>query len=187
MVETVIPSRKQDASGALGPDSVFAVQHGVWEVPSADRLSVTDAVSYLLTSHSAVEEGGGPPPSFPDVGDVFDVDLDAEGQWGLSDIPLPSEIDICSRLRADRSVIIDKCSKYSIEDPQTADDDFNLALIGLNTLGEHCKLLVRIDALFAEVPTFEAQMKLLESQLEALAAAFGVHTGENRPDQSEYW
>lgn len=41
------------------------------------------------------------PSTFTGVADGHDTVLDTEGDWGLSDIPPPSEIDVHSSLQAD--------------------------------------------------------------------------------------
>lgn len=52
--------------------------------------------------------------------DVYNVDLDVEGGWAWSDIPLPGEIDARSIFRAKFTFTRYKCFDYLVEAPTVA-------------------------------------------------------------------
>lgn len=85
--------------------------------------------------------------ALPAVSDVYDVDLDAESGWGLSDI-LPSvEISIRFSLRADHNFIWDKSADQFVEAPATAACALKLVLSGFIPLVEQREFLVSVDRL----------------------------------------
>lgn len=76
---------------------------------------VAEAAAHLVLPPCSDEATPSWPPASPVFFvDVLGVDLDAKGHWNLSDIPLSRFIDILSSLRADFSLIPEKCNEYSI-------------------------------------------------------------------------
>lgn len=82
-----------------------------------------------------------PPASPGAVVDAMPVDLDVEGDWDLSDIPLSGVIDIRSSLEGDFSCIQERFDECSINCPSNTGDVFILALRGLRILDQQRQLL----------------------------------------------
>lgn len=99
-------------------------------MPSAVWYSLASTVA-LKCAHSRADiEVSDPPYVLYNVPVVNEVELDAEGEWELLNIPPPGEIDVPSSLPADFSIIRDKGVECSIEAPTTAAGMFKLELSG---------------------------------------------------------
>lgn len=97
--------------------------------------------------------------------DVYDIALNAKGEWDFSDIVPTSVVDFRSSIRADSTVNHDKCVECSAEAWTTASGIFKLTLRDLNTLGEQWKLLVGVDRLHSITKSSEAQIYSLQRQI----------------------
>lgn len=85
-------------------------------------------------------------PALPGVVvDGLDVDLDAEGDLDLSNIPPSSVTYFRSSLQGDFSFIQEKHDKCSINRPPNGGNVFRLVLGWLNTLDEQRPLLSCVD------------------------------------------
>lgn len=65
---------------------------------------------------------------------MLGVDLDAEGDLGSLDIPLPGAMDFSSSLQGDVSCIQAKGDAFLFSRSSNAEDVFRLALCGLENL-----------------------------------------------------
>lgn len=74
------------------------------------------------------------------VVDVFDLDLDANGNQDSSDVLPYGESEVRSSLLADYTVIGNKFVKQFIEVPKTAAGALKLALRSLNAVGKQLNL-----------------------------------------------
>lgn len=81
-----------------------------------------------------------PPLVLPSVSNVYDVGLDAKGEWDFLDTLPSDETDVRSSLRGYFSVFHGKYVEFSVETLRRAANVFKLALQGINTLGEHQEL-----------------------------------------------
>lgn len=63
-----------------------------------------------------------PPPVSSSVTDVHNIELNAEGNWDLSDILPSSDIDIFSSLLSDFTLPRDKRIAYLVDAPNTSAD-----------------------------------------------------------------
>lgn len=78
-----------------------------------------------------------PSPILVGVIDAYDIDVHANDELDLSDIPPSGEIDVSSSLQTDFRVAGVQCEEYSIDAPSTVADVFRRAMRRLNTLFEH--------------------------------------------------
>lgn len=99
------------------------------------------------------------------VVDACDVDVDAEGDWYLSDVPSCDEIDIRSSLTADFSVTYDNCIEHSVEALTMAAGVFKLALRALNAIGERQELSASVDRRRRAIRSSEAQVQPLQREI----------------------
>lgn len=90
--------------------------------------------------------------------DLYDVDLNAEGDQELLDIRSSVEIDIRLSLLAYFTVIRNECIEHSAELLKTAADVFKLALRGLNIPEEQQELLTSVDQLCGATWSSEAKV-----------------------------
>lgn len=125
---------KARCEGALGEDKVLPALYFVWSAASSGRRHLGDAITHMHRSQRNDSEVVNNPSTSWAVIEVFDEYLDAEGDWDLPDILLSGEIDICSSLQADLTVIRDKSVNHLIEVAATAAGVFKLMLRGLNRL-----------------------------------------------------
>lgn len=128
-------------------DKISPVRDVFCSEASAGWCSLADAVAHMCPSQRADSEVLDIPSPSPAVVDEYDIDLDSESGWNFSDILPSDKIDINSSLRADFIVIRNMCVKYLVEAPKTAAEVFQLALRGLNTLGEQQELSSSVDRL----------------------------------------
>lgn len=91
LVEGVLPLWMRDARGALGANRLYAA-------------SLANAVAYICRLSQMDRNAVHQPIISSNVPDVYDVDLEAECEWELSDILPSGEIDIRSSLRVDLDV-----------------------------------------------------------------------------------
>lgn len=67
---------------------------------TAEGCSLESAVAYMCSPVQVDPKVGDLHPVSSSVPDVYDVDLEAEGDWYLSDITPSREIDVRSSLRS---------------------------------------------------------------------------------------
>lgn len=80
LAEAVLPSRRREASLALGANRSYAAQAVVWVVSTAEPCSLTRTVPYMCLL-SQVDPGVVDlPPILERDFDIYDVGLDAEGK-----------------------------------------------------------------------------------------------------------
>lgn len=77
------------------------------------------------------------------VPDVHNVDLGAEGEWDLSEIPSSDEINVLSSFLEEIRVTSENSTEYSIEGPATAAVVFKLGLRSQNTFGRETENVCR--------------------------------------------
>lgn len=118
-------------------------------MPPAEWCSLSNAVAYFCPRSQEDPKVGGSPIVSPSKSHEYDFDVDAEGKWDLSDIPPSQEIDVCSSLRADFTVLRGNVIKYSVGAPTTAAAVFKLVLHSLNTLGEQWELLASVERFYS--------------------------------------
>lgn len=68
---------------------VFTARHGVWVGPSADICCMVDVFAYMRPPLLPDVELADSPPILSDISDVYDVNVDVEGEWDVLDIPPP--------------------------------------------------------------------------------------------------
>lgn len=90
-INLVVPSVKRDANGAFGTDRVYGPRAGVCTVPSTDRGSPASPMAYMPPSPRKDIEVASTCPALLIIRLVYEVDLDAEDEWNLSDIPPSGE------------------------------------------------------------------------------------------------
>lgn len=101
-------------------------------------------------------------PASPKVAvDVLDMDLDAKDDWNLSYIPPSGVFDGRSSLREDFSLTQEKYNGFSIGQPSTAGDLFQLALRGSN-IEEQRQLLPCVGGLRSDARESTGYVQALE-------------------------
>lgn len=98
------------------------------------------------------------------VTDAYDVDVDADGDWKLSDVPPSGEINIRSSLHVDSTVIRDKCVRYLVEAPRPSTGVSKLGLRELITLSDEGKILASVTRFYGTNWSSKAQVQLLRCQ-----------------------
>lgn len=98
------------------------------------------------------------------VPDVYNLDLDAEEGWNLSETVPSGKIDVHSRLQANFNEIGDKYVKYTGE-ALTAARVFELALHGVSTLDDHLVLLARVKRWHNTIRSSQAQIQSLQHRV----------------------
>lgn len=144
--KAVVKFPEQDASGNLGPNRVYEARQVVRSVPGVVRCRLAGALVHLGSPPLPEDDAGAAPPSLPGIYvDAYDVDLSAEEDWALSDIPPSGVFEVHSTLRADMDLIHDKCVAFAVEAPKNPAEVFKLALRGLDTLSEQCQLFACVN------------------------------------------
>lgn len=117
LVEAAILSRKRDAKGVPGSNKLYAAQAAVWVASCTEQCSVGNSMSYTHPHYHVDPEDPDPLRVFLSVPHVYDVHLDAEGGWYLSNALLYDEINMCSSLRAGFTVVRHWCGEYLVRAP----------------------------------------------------------------------
>lgn len=120
-------------------------------MPTAEQFTLANAVAYMCPPFQADPEAVDLPHIPSSIPGVYDADLDAEGEWNLSDILRSGETEVCSTLWVDLATVRDKCIEYSVESPTNPAGLYSLTLPGLNSIGKQCKLLVGVDGLYCTI------------------------------------
>lgn len=140
LVEAGVLPHKQNTRGVLGKDKIFHIRATTCSVAWRDWSSVADAVAHMRSSHFPSLEVLELVPALLVLFDAYDVALDEEGEWDLSNIPPTNVINIRSSLREEFSATRNKCVEYSVQAPMKAAAFSEMALRGLNNLGKPLEL-----------------------------------------------
>lgn len=107
------------------------------------------------------------------VVDAYDVDLDAERGWDLSDIPSSNEISVRSSSWVGFTVTGYKGVEHSLEVLTTAARVFKLAIGCLNTLAEPREFFASVDRLHSAILSSVAQIQSVRRQTSSEPAKLG--------------
>lgn len=101
--------RRETKGGALGANIMYASPSVVHVEPTDEPCSVLRAVIYLCPTFQVQLETVDPLPASSSISNFYDANLNAEGEWNLSDMPLSRGIDVHSRSQAYFALVRDKC------------------------------------------------------------------------------
>lgn len=123
---------KRSANGVLSPPHMLAARIVTWDIDKSDQCVISDSIAHLTLPLRSDEAAPFLPPALAGVVvEVLGVDLNSEGDWGLSYIPLSGVIDIPSSLQGDFLLIQEKGDKFSINRPSNTVDVFQLGAMRL--------------------------------------------------------
>lgn len=159
------PNKGKRKNGVLEANRQYAARAVVCAVAMAEQCSLARPVAYMHLLPQADPEAVDPRPVLSIGLDVYDVDLDVEGEWYLSDIKPSGETDVCSSLQSDFPVIRNKCVEYSVEEPMTADGVFKLPIRGLYTFEKRRDLSAGVDQVHCTIRSLKAQIQSLQCQV----------------------
>lgn len=143
MVDADLLSRKRDKSGVLGANRRYAARAVFCTVSTAEGCTLASAIAYMRPTSQVEPKVFDILLASTRVPDVYDVEIDSEGECDLSDRPNSCEIDVRSILRGGFTTIYDKFSKYSVEGSTTSAAVFEQALLGfirLRSNGIYCQV-----------------------------------------------
>lgn len=141
---------------ALGFDSLYVDPDFVWEVQKSEWCSLASALAYVRPASHVDSEVDNPPPASLSFLDVYDIDLDAEGELDWPDILLSGEIDVCFSWHLTFTVFTDKYVEYFFEARTTAAGAFKLALSSSHTNDEQQELLACVDQFHTTIRLYKA-------------------------------
>lgn len=98
---------------------------------------------------------------------MHEVEMDADGEWDVSDKQPSQNTDVRLSLKVDVTVIRIKCDKYSTGRFTVSVDVFKLVLDILNPLAGQQKLLMCANSLHAYFGLSDKQIQSLERQISA--------------------
>lgn len=99
----------QDVSRALGEDKVFPAPYIISSDNAAGQCSRNVAIAHMHLPQRPDPKVLDIPSTSPVVFHAYDVGLDAESDWCISEIRPLGDINICSKLRAG---FTDVCHRY---------------------------------------------------------------------------
>lgn len=120
-----VTSPKRTANGQLDPPQSLAGCVVTWLDEQSDRYLLTDAVALLSLPMSLNKAASSMFSASPGIAvDVVYLDLDAEGDWELSNILLSGIIDVSSSIPTDFLLLRKKGLQISSTCPSNASDEF---------------------------------------------------------------